>query len=82
MLMLSFAPVISHLTREFDLDIVIFIKCFLSFASGEFGVYLPDHIHIGVLSEDSGVWVCVPRRSLFKELLEHIGLCHRLHGVR
>lgn len=54
--------------------------CFLS--AGEFGVYLPDHFHPRVLFEDSGVWLCVPRRRLFTELLEHIGLRHRLHGVR
>lgn len=55
---------------------------FLSVTAGKSGVYLPDHLHVRVLLEDSGVRVCVPRRGLFTELLEHIGLCHCLHGVR
>lgn len=33
---------------------------FFVFAAGEFGVYLPDHIHVRVLFEDSGVWARVP----------------------
>lgn len=53
--------------------------CLLS--AGELGVYLHDHLHLGVLPKDSGVRLSVPRRRLLAELLEHIGLCHCLHGV-
>lgn len=53
--------------------------CLLS--AGELGVYLHDNLHPGVLPEDSGVRLSVPRRCLLTELLEHLGLCHRLHGV-
>lgn len=59
----------------------VFMSLFSCFA-GEFGVYFLGYIHIGVLLEDSGVWVCVSRGGLFTELLEHTGLCHRFHGVR
>lgn len=85
---LSFTPIISnpYFTKELNLKIVSFTKCNLlvcvCLAAGEFGVHLPDHIHVRVLSEDSGVWARVPWRRLFTELLEHFGLCHRLHGVR
>lgn len=60
------------------LPLVSLFSCF----AGELGVYFPGHIHAGVLLEDSGVWVCVSRRRLFTELLEHIRLRHRFHGVR
>lgn len=83
---LSFTPIIPYFTKELNLKIVSFTKCNLlvcvCLAAGEFGVHLPDHIHVRVLSEDSGVWARVPWRRLFTELLEHFGLCHRLHGVR
>lgn len=61
---LTFNPIILHFTRELNLKVLSFIKCnFLlcvCLAAGEFGVYLPDHIHVRVLSEDSGIWVRVP----------------------
>lgn len=58
-----------------------FFLFFFLLSTGELGVYLHDHLHPGVLPEDSGVRLSVPRRRLLAELLEHTGLCHRLHGV-
>lgn len=52
------------------------------FSPGKSGIHLSDHLHLRVLSEDSGVWARIPRWRLFTELLEHTGLCHRCHGVR
>lgn len=76
---LRFKPKSCRLCKM-ETPVLFFSICFLS--AGEFGVYLPDHFHPRVLFEDSGIWLSVPRRRLFTELLEHIGLCHRLHGVR
>lgn len=68
------------------LTVIGFLKCnsliCVCLSAGESGIYLHDYLHIRVLSEDSSVWVGVPWRRLFTELLEHIRLCHRLHGVR
>lgn len=56
-----------------------YVVCFLA---GESGVHLPGHFHSGVLPKDSSIWAFVPWRSLFTKLLEHIRLCHCVHGVR
>lgn len=61
---LAFTSIIAYFTGELNLKVVSFRKCNFLFcvclAAGEFGVYLPGHIHIRVLSEDSGVWARVP----------------------
>ena len=79
-----------HLLQPFCILLYLKVMSFLKsnfrvcfyLSSGEPGVYLHDYLHIRVLSQDSGVRVGVPWRRLFTELLEHIRLCHRLHGVR
>ena len=50
--------------------------------SGESRGHFHGHLHCRMLSEDHCVWARIPRGGLFTELLEHIGLRHRVHGVR
>lgn len=51
-------------------------------AAGEPGVHIFGHFHSGVLPEDNSIRIVISRRCIFAELLEHTGLCHRVHGVR